>query len=205
MRVLALIVGVLLVGGCSTVTPDALQSAGAPTTSSAPAPVLVSEPAAISIPKLGAHSTLEPLGLTADGALEVPPVTAPLQAGWYAGRKPDETGDEVLPGQRGSAVVAAHVDGVINGKKGQPGLFFKLHELIPGDEVFVDQVDGGQLRFLVERVESHDKDNFPSEAVYQATDIPRLNLITCGGAFDRAAGHYVSNTIVFTTLAPEQL
>lgn len=165
----------------------------------------VADPIAISIPKIGAHAELIKLGLNADGSLEVPPVDTPLEGGWYAGADVDVDGDETKPGQRGSAVVAAHVDGVINGRKGQPGLFFKLHELTPGDEVFVDQADGGQLRFLVERVQQFDKDSFPAETVYQESDLPRLNLVTCAGSFNRTAGHYEDNLVIFTTLAPEQL
>jgi Sortase domain len=165
----------------------------------------VADPTAISIPKIGARSELVKLGLNPDGSLQTPPVDQPGLGGWYAGAKPDVDGDEIKPGARGSAVVAAHVDGVVNGKKGQPGLFFKLHELVAGDEVFIDQADGGQLRFLVERVQQVDKDSFPTEAVYDADDVPRLVLITCSGTFDRAAGHYRSNWLVFATLAPEQL
>jgi hypothetical protein len=29
-----------------------------------------------------------------------------------------------------------------------------------------------------------------------------LRLVTCGGAFDRAWGHYVDNVIVFATVGP---
>jgi Sortase domain len=204
IRLATLLVGVLLVGGCSAATPDVSPPAGAPTVSSTPTVRPVADPIAISIPKIGARSELIKLGLNADGSLEVPPVDQPGLGGWYAGADVNADGDEIKPSQRGSSVVAAHVDGVVNGRKGQPGLFFKLHELVAGDEVFVDQADGGQLRFLVERVQQVDKDSFPTAAVYEADDMPRLNLITCGGAFDRAAGHYVANQIVFTTLAPEQ-
>jgi sortase family protein len=204
----AVVAGCVLVACSAEGSPlyDAAPSADT-SQSSEVAVVPVAEPTAITIPKIGARSDIIPLGLNVDGSLQVPPVDDPLQAGWWAGPKPGVAGEpgEVRPGERGSAVVAAHVDGVINGRKGQPGLFARLHELVPGDEVFVDQVDGGQLRFLVARVEQHDKDKFPTAAVYEASDASRLNLVTCTGSFDRAAGHYRSNLIVFTTLAPEQL
>jgi Sortase domain len=202
----AIVAGSTLVACGAEAPPAAYDTAAPPADTSVPKVVEpVADPVAISIPKIGARSELIKLGLNADGSLETPPVDRPLLGGWYAGAQPDVDGDEIVPGERGSAVVAAHVDGVIDGKRGQPGLFFKLRELVPGDEVFVDQADGRQLRFLVERVEQHDKDSFPTDAVYNVDDMPRLNLITCGGAFDRAAGHYVANEIVFTTLAPEQL
>jgi hypothetical protein len=203
VRLLALIVGVLLVGGCSTPGPDGPVSVTGPATSSAPAPV--ADPVAISIPTLEVRSDLIPLGLTDAGELEVPPVDQPLIGGWYAGAKKDVDGDEIQPGEVGPAIIAAHVDGVINGRRGQPGLFYRLHQLQPGDEVFIDQADGGQLRFLVDRVETHSKDRFPSGAVYGPTERPELRLVTCGGTFSRASGHYLSNVIAFATLAPEQL
>lgn len=202
----AILAGAALVA-CTTTAQvvEDLPSGGAAASSvQAPEFVEVAEPTAIRIPKIGASSELDELGLNADGSLQVPPVTDPLTAGYYAGAKPDESGDEVLPGELGAAVVAAHVDGVINGKKGQPGLFFRLHQLEPGDEIFIDQADGGQLRFLVDRVETHSKDRFPSDAVYGPTERPELRLVTCGGSFSRTSGHYLSNVIAFATLAPEQ-
>jgi hypothetical protein len=38
--------------------------------------------------------------------------------------------------------------------------------------------------------------------VYFPTLTPTLRLVTCGGEFDRATGHYRSNFIVFASLAP---
>ena len=199
IRLLSLIVGVLLVGGCGAAAPEPRLSPGAASASSAPAPV--ADPTAITIPAIGAHSTLIPLGLGPDGELAVPPVDEPLQASWYAGAKPDVDGDEIQPGEIGPSVVAGHVDGVINGKKGQPGIFARLHELKPGDEILIDRADGSQVRFLVDRVEKHSKADFPSEAVYGATTGPELRLITCGGAFNRSSGHYEDNWLAFATLA----
>jgi sortase (surface protein transpeptidase) len=166
------------------------------------APAVNPDPASVTIPKIGAHSTLVPLGLTDASELDVPPVTEPMQAGWYAGAKPDVDGDEYKPGALGPAVIAGHVDGVINGRKGQPGIFARLAELAPGDEVLVDRVDGSRLTFVVAQVQRFAKDEFPSLAVYGDTDKPELRLITCGGDFDYGSGHYVDNWVVFAELAP---
>jgi hypothetical protein len=72
--------------------------------------------------------------------------------------------------------------------------------LLPGDTVEVDRADGSTAVFLVDRVEEHDKDAFPSDAVYGDLDHAGLRLITCGGAFDRETGDYVDNVIVFAHL-----
>ena len=178
-------------------TGTTASSAPAPTPPPVPEPV----PVAVSIPAIGAQSSLVPLGLTPDGALDVPPVDQPMQAGYYAGADPQREGDEWLPGEPGPAVVAAHVDGVVDGVGGRPGLFYRLHEIKPGAEVLVDREDGSQLRFVVDRVERHPKDEFPTEAVYGDTDRPALRLITCGGPFDQARDSYVDNWIVWAEQA----
>jgi hypothetical protein len=163
-------------------------------------PVTVADPTAITIPAIGAHSNLEPLGINPDGTLEVPSVDQPGLGGWYAGKNKDQPGDEVQPGEQGGAVIAAHVDGRINGKAGQPGLFYKLHELKPGDEILIDRADRSKARFIVDRVEKHSKADFPSEQVYGATTAKQLALVTCGGPFDHAARSYVDNWVVFSHL-----
>lgn len=189
------VLAVLLVGGCSAPSPEVTTAA--PTPPPPPVPV-VADPVSVSIPKLAAESSLMDLGRDpVTHELQVPPVEHPEQAGWFAGDKIDVDGDETKPGQRGSAVIAAHVDG-----NGKPGLFKRLDSLVPGDEVFVDQDGGTELRFVVESVESFDKDRFPTERVYLADDDIRLNLVTCGGPFDEGSGHYTDNVVAFTRLAP---
>lgn len=187
-----------LLVGCSA---PAVSADVPPASEPAAAPVVVAEPTAITIPAIDAHSTLEPLGLTPEGELATPPVDKPMQAGYYAGPDPAFTGDEVLPGEVGPAVVVGHVDGVIDGQKGQPGIFYWLHDLGPGDEIVIDRADGSQVRFVVTAVERHAKAEFPTERVYGNTERPELRLVTCGGDFDRAAGHYTDNWIVWAELA----
>ena len=56
------------------------------------------------------------------------------------------------------------------------------------------------LEFRVDvRWQSTPKADFPTGGVYGATPDAELRLITCGGTFDPATGHYLSNTIVYTT------
>ncbi|GHE78037.1 hypothetical protein GCM10017786_04530 [Amycolatopsis deserti] len=181
VRVFVALLGLLLLGGCAAQQAPVQP---APPPPSAAAPV---EPEALDIPRIGARSTLVPLGLNADGTIEVPPVTQPMQAGWYR--------NGPTPGEVGPAVILGHVDG-----GGQKGIFHRLRELAPGDEVSVSRKDGSVLRFVVTRVEQIDKDSFPTEAVYGDTSGPELRLITCGGSFDRAAHSYRDNIIVFAVL-----
>jgi len=172
----------------------------------------VVDPTAIGIAKIGVWSTLIPLGLTDEDCvgeppcLEPPPIDQPMQAGWYAGADPDRPGDEYQPGENGPAVIAGHVDGIVNGEKGHPGVFEKLDQLKPGDEIIIERNDPATplppLTFVVTEVATYPKDKFPTEKVYGPTDHPTLRLITCGGAFGNVrAGHYDENVVVFADLA----
>ena len=45
------------------------------------------------------------------------------------------------------------------------------------------------------------KDAFPTAEVYGPQAGPVLRLVTCGGEFDRATGHYTDNVIAFASAA----
>lgn len=191
--VLLLLIGLVLLGGCSAMPgqaptlsspPSAELAPGSPEAErrgTAPAPV------AVDIPKIKAHSTLVPLGVNQDDTIEVPPVSKPWQAGWYRFGP--------VPGEAGPAVILGHVDG-----NKQQGIFFHLKELVPGDQVSIARADGSSIQFTVTRVDQVAKDLFPTEAVYGDTAGAELRLITCGGVFDRAARSYEDNIIVYAVL-----
>ena len=148
-------------------------------------------PVRLEIARIGVDTALQRLGQDRDGAVEVP--SGPRQweeAGWYDG----EGG--ARPGDPGSAVILGHVDS----KRG-PAVFYRLRELRAGDPVVVVRADGSRVRFVVERVEQYPKRRFPTEDVYYPTLQPKLRLVTCGGDFDPAAGHYRDNVIVFASLS----
>lgn len=145
----------------------------------------VPPPTRITIPSLGVESSLVELGRSGDGTVEVP--ARYEQAGWYA--------EGARPGQRGSAVVLGHVD-----SRAGPAVFADVHTLPPGAPIEVARADGTTATFEVERIEQHAKTRFPTADVYYPTLEPGLRLVTCGGDFDRASGHYEDNVIVFARL-----
>lgn len=184
--VVAAVLGTALVTGCAAAPGGSQPVTGVPTTTSTQQPAASVEPTEISIPKLGVTSSLIGLGLNADQTVQVPPVEAPMQAGWFTGGPP--------PGATGPAVILGHVNGA-----GRPGVFARLHELAAGDEVLVGRADGSTVRFVVHRVERVSKKDFPTEAVYGDTAGPELRLITCGGEFDRTARSYRDNVIIYAS------
>ncbi|MFC4853004.1 class F sortase [Actinophytocola glycyrrhizae] len=191
----SLLLVVLILAGCSA--PDtAAQPTPQPTQSTSPrsktppppadesGSLPRSRPVWIDVPGIRAHSSLVPLGLNADRTVEVPPVDQPMQAGWYK--------HSPAPGQTGPSVVLGHVNG-----GGHDGIFARLHELKPGDEIRIGREDKQVTRFVVERIEQFPKTEFPAGQVYGDTKEPELRLITCGGSFDKAANSYRDNVIVF--------
>jgi Sortase domain len=190
-------IGVVVSVGCAgppeplspatPVTTTAVTTAASPTTTQATS-LPPADPVELRIPRIGAKSSLIPLGLNADGTVEVPPVAQPMQAGWYRYAP--------TPGELGPAIILGHVDG---NKK--PGIFYRLHELTAGDQVTVSRTDGTIVTFVVLRVEQLPKQHFPTEAVYGDTDRPELRLITCGGDFDSTAHNYRDNIIVYAAIS----
>jgi sortase (surface protein transpeptidase) len=142
-------------------------------------------PVRVDIPSIGVASSLDRLGRAPDRTVQVPGDWD--VAGWYAAGP--------RPGDPGSAVILGHVDS----KRG-PAVFYRLHQLRRGDAITITRADGSSVRFVVERIEQYPKDRFPTDAVYYPTLTPALRLVTCGGQFDHATGHYRSNVIVFATM-----
>jgi hypothetical protein len=144
----------------------------------------------LAIAAIGVHATLVNLGLAAGRTLQVPPLTAAgvREAGWY------DLGP--APGQLGPAVIAGHVDSYQG-----PGVFFRLGALRPGEEVDVTRADGTTAIFRVDAVDEYQKSSFPAQQVYGPVSYAGLRLITCGGQFDYQTHHYLSNIVIYATLA----
>jgi hypothetical protein len=197
---LAGLIGVaLLVGGGATIGIAVLLQRHAPAPSTAasgrigPAaghlPSLGrSLPVEVRIPAIGVRSTLLHLGRNADGSMAVPSLTTNANdAAWYK--------YSVTPGQLGAAIIEGHVDSYTG-----PAVFFRLGALRPGNTIDVTLADGVTAVFQVTGVREYAKDDFPARAIYGATDYAALRLITCGGAFDPATGHYLSSVVVYAAL-----
>lgn len=143
----------------------------------------------IVIPSIGVDSPpLIELGLDVNGVLTTPPVESPQVGGWYAAG--------VVPGDIGPAVIAAHVNGRVDGKS-TPGLFARLAGVHRGAEVRVTRTDGSVAVFEVYRVSTHPKSSGIPDDVYADTTHPELRLITCGGEYDPAARSYRDNIVVW--------
>jgi hypothetical protein len=183
----------------SSMPPRASAAASEPKTTMRPRPTAAqaqssfgpilepSPPVALAIPSIGVRTRgIVDLHLDVNGKLEAP--TDFDRAGWYA--------DGPTPGEFGPAVIGAHVD-----SKSGPAVFYRLGSLQKGAVVDVTREDGSTARFVVDRVARYSKKDFPTAEVYGDTKgRAELRLITCGGAFDRATGHYVDNIVAYAHL-----
>lgn len=195
---LALLVGGMLISDATAGTSPTPVAAGppapGPTAAVAAAPIpppglatpldatadRPAAPIAIRIPAIGVDDKLVALATDATGVL-VPPAS-PADPGWFT--------EGAVPGEVGPAIIAGHVD-----SRSGPGVFYRLRELRPGDEIEVERPDTIAV-FQVRSTETIGKAEFPTRSVYGPVPVPELRLITCGGDFARSTGHYVDNVIV---------
>ena len=189
---------VLILSGITAVGVTFLSQQHAPQPSAAAAGAIGSAdrgpalqrsvPVSVDIPAIDVTSRLLHLGLNADGTIQVPSlVTSADDAAWYK--------YSATPGQIGTSVIEGHVDSYQG-----PAVFYRLGALQPGDTIDVTLADGITAIFRVTGVREYLKSSFPAKAIYGTTNYAALRLITCGGVFDYATGHYLSSTVVFASL-----
>jgi hypothetical protein len=164
--------------------PDGLIPLGTPAPLPKPATRTAPLPVALWIPAIGVRTRLTRLGLTQQGTLQVP--SSASVAGWYT--------LSPRPGEIGSSIIAGHIDSYQG-----PGIFYRLRELHPGNQIYVRQADGRFAVFQVTAVHQYPKAHFPAAAVYGPVPDAELHLITCGGTFDYTRHSYLSNVVVDST------
>jgi sortase (surface protein transpeptidase) len=145
-----------------------------------------SKPTSISVPSQNINANIIPVGQSADGSIQTPPLFD-WSTGWY-NNSPE-------PGQLGPSVIVGHVDNYKN-----ISVFWRLRYVVAGDRIVIGRVDGSTATFAVDSVEQFDQNNFQSKQVYGNIPYAGLRLITCGGSFDKGTGSYTQNTVVFAHL-----
>lgn len=177
----------------AVVAPEPTAAALSPSPVPAPSPSAEvaglprSEPKRISITKIAVNAPFTPLAIGPSGQLDAPPANDTNLVGWFK--------DGATPGERGTSVVAGHVD-----TKTGPAVFLLLRTLEAGNKVDITRADGVVATFKVDSVETFSKARFPSERVYADNGTAQLRLITCGGAYDKKAKDYEDNVVVFAHL-----
>ncbi len=119
---------------------------------------------------------------TRSGALAIPKDID--RVGWWR--------DGAAPGSaNGAILLAGHID---SAKRGA-GAFYGLRNARRGDTVTVTSDDGKVRDYRVTTMQRVRKAALP-ESIYSRSGRRRLVLVTCGGPFNTATGHYRDNLVV---------
>lgn len=140
------------------------------------------------IPAIEVNAPVEPVSVLPGGQLEVPKKNQWEGVGWF------EKGPQ--PGARGSAVIDGHLDR----PGGVPAVFWRLHELHPGDTVQIVSASGKTLHFRVKAVQTYRPQDAPINKIFTDTSGTYLNLITCAGEWIAAEHQTSLRLVVYTTL-----
>lgn len=147
--------------------------------------VVIAQPARLIIRRIQVNALVQSVGL--DGtALGIP--TNFTDVAWY------HNGPK--PGMPGSAVV----DGHRSGKRVPHGVFFDLKQLVVGDLIQSIDQNGATSTFAVTAVITYPYDAI-TDAIFTSTDNEaHLNLITCGGVWDKGIALFTERVVIFSTL-----
>jgi sortase A len=140
-------------------------------------------PIRLTIPKIKVDAAVEYVGLTPQGAMDVP--KGPADVAWFnLGPRPGEVGAAVIAGHEGW-------------KDGIPAVFDNLYQLQKGDEFSVAVNNGTEITFVVRDIRTFGQGGDAS-AVFGASDgVAHLNLITCEGTWNKIQKSYSDRLVVF--------
>jgi Sortase domain len=142
-----------------------------------------SRPVRVRIASLGVDAPVVSSGIdVAHGVLGVPADIHRL--GWWR--------DGAAPGDAtGTTLIAGHLDSASGGT----GALFALRDARAGNTVEVDTASGRRFEYRIVSVHLYAKAALPP-SVFTPNGAPRLVLVTCGGPFDDASGHYLDDLVV---------
>ena len=146
-------------------------------------------PKFLKIKKLGIDARVKSLGVNSKNEFLAPSNT--YDTGWYDGSaKPGES-------ESNGAIL---IDGHLHGPR-LPGVFANINKLSGGDVIQLQRGDNTIYNYKVVKVQSYDANTLDMRLALASVQPgqPGLNLITCGGKYDRVSG-YSQRTIVFAVL-----
>lgn len=145
-----------------------------------------SDPKYIKLPTINAEGFVQTVGVDQDKQVAVP--NNIHMAGWFA--------DSIKPGQRGLSIIDGHLNG-----RSADGIFVHLQNMKKDDTFTIEFGDGSTKQFKVTGIATIATKDAPNVLFSQnpkATN--QLNLITCGGSFDRSSRLYDKRVIVSSEL-----
>ncbi|MBK4348577.1 class F sortase [Lacisediminihabitans changchengi] len=143
-------------------------------------------PVRITVPAASIDMQVLPQGLGDDGQMAVP--SDSRIAGWY------EFGSGPMSAA-GTTVIVAHIDARVGGV----GPFSRIRDLPAGSPIAIQAGNGSVHNYVTTAVQEVAKEGAPMADYFDRAGPPRLILITCGGKFNAATGHYLDNIVVTAT------
>ena len=153
-----------------------------PTLEPSPTPIPIGKPVSIEIAKIGLAAEITPIGLTDNHSMDIPKDF--FMTGWYE--------RSVKPGEKGSAIINGHFDT----SSGAPAVFYKLGDLVQGDEINIKTNLQQKLAFIVDESFTHPLEDFPADIVYKSEPGRILKLITCDGIWDPVKKVYSNRRVI---------
>lgn len=135
-------------------------------------------PVRLTISSIGVNTTVESLGQTPTGLIEVPKSYG--VAGWY--------NKSSVPGKSGPAVLVGHYTG------GNNGVFDNLRNLKNGDLITTTNGKGQSITYKVTAMTEYDREKVPMAEIFKSSKESRLEIITCAGKWQ--ANNYNKRLVV---------
>ena len=166
----------------STVTQSSTDPSEAPVSPNDFANVPTDQPRQIIIPTIKVTGYIQKVGVDKKNQIAVPDNI--YLAGWYT--------NSVKPGEPGLSIIDGHVLGRYN-----DAIFKSLGNLKPGDAFSIIYGDNSEKNFTVKEVKTLPVNDTATYLMQKDPNINKqLNLITCGGNFDKKSQQYDMRVVV---------
>ncbi|MCE9549197.1 class F sortase [Candidatus Nomurabacteria bacterium] len=141
-------------------------------------------PVSISIPQIGIDANIEYVGLTGEGAMDVP--KGPAEVAWFKYR--------ARPGEPGTAIMAGHS----GWKDDEEAVFDNLYKLKKGDKIYVKSLNGAEVVFVVNKMLTYGPNETVPDVFSSNDGKAHLNLVTCSGIWSKIDKSHSNRLVVFT-------
>ena len=143
------------------------------------------KPVRLRINKIAVDAAIESVGLTSAGAMDAPKTNEGV--GWYK--------DSALLGQSAFSVL---LDGHYGTDK-QPGVFYRLNELVDGDEITLMGENGALFSYKIVETERQNLEEIDmKKALYPYREgVQSITIITCEGNYDTSRKTYDKRVVVY--------
>ena len=144
------------------------------------------QPYKIEVPSVEVSGCIQKVGVDQNNSIAVP--TNIHLAGWYT--------NSVLPGDKGVSIIDGHVLG-----RYQDAIFVNLKDIRPGDIIRIQFGDETWKEFEVIVVNSYPVNEVMDHLLPLHSGLDsQLNLITCGGNYDKNSHSYDQRVVVKSKL-----